>query len=191
MKILVVLAHPVSSSFNHSIFQVVCEQLTQNGNEIETLDLYQENFEARMSSNERINYMENNHSGTVDKYIKQLQWAEALIMVYPTWWMGPPAILKGWFDRIWLPSVVVEFGPEGIRPKLVNIKKIQVITTHGASKWRMTLIGNPPRKMMKFSLKAVTKCKNIDWLALYSMDKISTSELSQFLDKVREKIKHF
>ncbi|WP_067520021.1 NAD(P)H-dependent oxidoreductase [Endozoicomonas ascidiicola] len=191
MKTLVLLAHPVTDSFNHSIFNVVCEQLALKGHEIKTLDLYLEDFEARMSASERANYMKKDNTETVDKYVKQLQWAEALIMVYPTWWMGPPAILKGWFDRVWLPSVVAEFGPEGVKPKLTNIKKIQIITTQGSSKWRMTLIGNPPRKMMKLSLKAVTKCRDIDWLALYRMDKISKPELSQFLDKVREKIKRF
>lgn len=191
MKTLVVFAHPVPESYNASIFKVVCDELKEKGHELQTLDLYEENFEPRMSEIERKNYMEKDNTSTVDKYVKQLQWADALIMVYPTWWMGPPAILKGWLDRVWLPSVVADFGTNGVTPKLTSLKKILVITTQGASRWRMTLISNPPRKMMRLSLKAVTKCRDIDWLALYSMDKIAKPQLSQFLEKVRQKIQHF
>ncbi|WP_257285374.1 NAD(P)H-dependent oxidoreductase [Endozoicomonas sp. SESOKO1] len=191
MKTLVVFAHPVPESYNASILKAVSDELAAKSFEVQTLDLYQENFESRMSSAERRTYMDRDNTVTVERYVQQLQWAEALIMIYPTWWMGPPAILKGWLDRVWLPSVVAEFGPDGVKPKLTNLKKILIITTQGASRWRMALIGNPPRKMMKLSLKAVTQCRNIDWLALHSVDKIAKSRLSQFLDTVRRKIKHF
>lgn len=105
--------------------------------------------------------------------------------------MGPPAILKGWFDRVWLPGIAADFGEQGVTPKLTNLKKILVITTQGSSKLRMNLILNPPRLMMKLSLKACTRCKNIDWLAMYSMDKASDQKRKDFLEKVRHKIASF
>ncbi|USE38522.1 NAD(P)H-dependent oxidoreductase [Endozoicomonas sp. SCSIO W0465] len=192
MKTLVVFAHPAPESYNASILKVVSDELAAKSFELQTLDLYQHGFEPRMSTAERRTYMDrDSNTSAIEKYVQQLQWAEALIMIYPTWWMGPPAILKGWLDRVWLPSVVADFGPNGMEPKLTNLKKILIITTQGASRWRMALIGNPPRKMMRLSLKAVTKCSAIDWLALYSMDKLSKFQLSQFLDKVRQKIKQF
>ncbi|MFK0570428.1 NAD(P)H-dependent oxidoreductase [Endozoicomonas sp.] len=198
MKTLVVFAHPVPESYNTSIFKLVCEELEAKGYELQALDLYEEDFEPRMSTDERRTYMDRDNTAlsrksrkSVEKYMQQLQWAEALIMVYPTWWMGPPAILKGWLDRVWLPSIVADFGPDGVKPRLTNLKKILIITTQGASRWRMALIGNPPRKMMKLSLKAVTKCRDIDWLALYRMDKITKPQLSQFLEKVHKKIQCF
>ena len=117
MKTLVVFAHPVPESYNASILQVVSDELRAKSFEVQTLDLYQENFEPRMSTAERRTYKDRDNTATVEKYVQQLQWAEALIMIYPTWWMGPPAILKGWLDRVWLPSVVADFGPDGVKAK--------------------------------------------------------------------------
>ena len=191
MKTLVVLAHPVSESFTASIYREACEALAQRSCEVQTLDLYQENFDPRLSTEERKTYLDKNNTATVHKYVQQLQWAEALILIYPTWWMGPPAILKGWLDRVWLPSVVAKFGPNGVVPRLTGLKKIMIITTQGASRWRMALIGNPPRRIMTLSLKAVTGCKNIRWLTLHRIDKLSKPALDNFLHKVRRKIRCF
>ena len=191
MNILVVYSHPNPESFNSAIQRLVCNELTSRGHQIELLDLYGDDFDPRLSRQEREGYMGKNNTRHVAHYVQQLQWAEALIMVYPTWWMGPPAILKGWFDRVWLPSVVAEIGPEGITPKLTHIKKIMVITTQGSSKLRMNLLLNPPKIMMKVSLKACTKCKDIQWLALYSMDKIRENKRKRFLLEVKKKLQTF
>lgn len=191
MNVLIVFAHPVPESFNASIFELVCRELKQGGHQVDSLDLYQENFQPSLSGEERRQYMGKDNTAHVERYVHQLKWADALVMVYPTWWMGPPAILKGWLDRVWLPSVVAEFGPDGVKPRLTNLRKILVITTQGSSWWRMTLIANPPRLMMKLCLKACTKCRDIQWLALYSMDKATESKLSRFLEKVRHRIQQF
>ena len=189
MNILVVFAHPNPESFNGAICQQVCAQLTEQGHQIDLLDLYQNDFEPSMSRAERAIYMERDKNiETVEPYVKQLLWADALVLVYPTWWMGPPAILKGWFDRVWLPHVVASFSKGKVQPKLTNLKKIMVITTQGASKWRMRMIMNPPKLMLKASLKACTCCKDISWLALYSMGKVTAPERKQFLTTVRNKI---
>lgn len=191
MNILVVYAHPNPESFNYGIQKTVCEELSAGGHRVELLDLYRDNFDPCMSREERIAYMGKNNIAPVRGYVEQLQQADALILVYPTWWMGPPAILKGWFDRVWLPSVVAEFGEKGVTAKLTNIQKILVITTQGSSRLRMNLIANPPRFMMKLSLKICTRCKDIDWLALYGMDKIGQPERERFLTKVRDRVRRF
>ncbi|WP_263322286.1 NAD(P)H-dependent oxidoreductase [Endozoicomonas sp. Mp262] len=191
MNVLVVYAHPDPSSFSSGINQLVCSELAKGGHRIQNLDLYHEHFEACMSIQERKAYMTSENIRGIEHYVEQLKWAEALVLVYPTWWMGPPAILKGWFDRIWLPGVVAEFGPEGVKPGLTNIRKIMVITTQGSSWVRMFLIGNPPKRMLKLALKACTKASDIQWLALYSMDKISPPKLTGFLEKIRKKMAAF
>ncbi len=188
MNILVVYAHPNPNSFNSTIKDRVSTQLQQQGHRVELLDLYEDNFQPCMSGQERDSYMDKDNTQTVSSYVEQLQNSDALVMIYPTWWMGPPAILKGWFDRVWLPSVVAEFGAEGVKPKLTNIRKIAVITTQGSSWLRMNLIGNPPRFMMKLCLKICTGCKDIHWLALYSVDKIDEKGRTQFLEKIKRKL---
>lgn len=192
MNILVVFAHPDPESFNGAICQQVCDQLTEQGHQIDLLDLYQNGFEPCMSRAERRIYMERDKNAeTVEPYVKQLLRAEALILIYPTWWMGQPAILKGWFDRVWLPNVVVEFSKGSVAPKLTNIRKIMVITTQGASKWRIRMMMNAPKHMLKASLKACTCCGDFSWLALYSMDKTTDAGRKQFLITVKNKIARF
>ena len=189
MNILVVFAHPNPESFNGAICQQVCAQLTGQGHKVDLLDLYQNGFEPCMSRAERSIYMEKDKNiETVESYVEQLLWADALILVYPTWWMGPPAILKGWFDRVWLPHVVAEFSNKKVQPKLTNIKKVMVISTQGASKWRMIMAMNAPRLMLKASIKVCTGCRDFSWLSLHSMDKVTEQERKQFLITVRDKI---
>ncbi|WP_461535683.1 NAD(P)H-dependent oxidoreductase [Spongorhabdus nitratireducens] len=191
MKVLVIYAHPNPESFNASLHREVCDGLEKAGHELRDLDLYSENFEPRLSRGEREAYMDGGKLDGVEQHIEALQWAEALIFIYPTWWMGPPAILKGWLERVWLPGVVADFGAEGVKPKLTNIRKAMVITTQGSSWWRMTLIGNPPRKMFKLSLRACTRCRDIQWHALYSMDKIGNAERKRFLKRIRKVVLQF
>ena len=191
MNVLVVYAHPNPESYNAALFKLTCDQLAQAGHTVHPLDLYDCDFEARMSCEERISYMTEDNTQGIEDHVAKLKWAEAVVFVYPTWWMGPPAILKGWLDRVWLPGVVATFGPNGVQPGLTNIKKFLIITTQGSSHWRMTLVGNPPRKMFKLSLKAVSKCKDIKWLALYSMDKNTEEDREQFMEKVSKHLQNF
>ena len=191
MKVLVVYAHPVSESFNSAIHELACDELIKAGHEVHDLDLYEEGFQAAMSSDEREKYMTSDNVKGLEQHVARLRWADALVFVYPTWWMGPPAILKGWLDRVWLPGVAAKFCNGVVEPGLTNIKKVMVITTQGSSRWRMFAIGNPPKKMFKLSLKACTRYRKLEWLTLYSMDKNSGKDRSRFLEKVRRKLKAF
>ncbi|WP_252178872.1 NAD(P)H-dependent oxidoreductase [Endozoicomonas sp. 4G] len=191
MNVLVVYAHPNPQSYNAALFKLTCEQLALAGHTVHPLDLYETDFEARMSCEERINYMTQDNTNGIENHVAKLKWAEAVVFVYPTWWMGPPAILKGWLDRIWLPGVVATYGANGLQPGLTRIKKFLIITTQGSSHWRMALTGNPPRKMFRLSLKAVSRCKDIQWLALYSMNKTTEVDRKQFMEKVRKHLQSF
>ncbi|WP_422132828.1 NAD(P)H-dependent oxidoreductase [Endozoicomonas sp. ALD040] len=191
MNVLVVYAHPNPESYNGALFRMTCEQLTLAGHNVHPLDLYEIEFEARMSREERLNYMTRNNTDGIENQVAKLKWAEAVVFIYPTWWMGPPAILKGWLDRVWLPGVVATYGPKGLEPGLTRIKKFLIITTQGSSRWRMALIGNPPRKMFRLSLKVVSRCKDIKWLALYGMDKKTEEDRKQFMKKVSKHLQGF
>ena len=188
MNVLVVYAHPNPESFNAAISQEVCNTLREAGHSLQALDLYKEGFDASMSRDERERYMSPENTQGLEEHVEKLKWAEALVFVYPTWWMGPPAILKGWLDRVWLPGVVCKIGPNGIEAALTNVDKVVVITTQGSSRFRMAVIGNPPRKMFRLSMRAVTRYKSFDWLAMYSMDKASHEGRTRFLEKVRKQM---
>ncbi len=190
MNVLVVYAHPNPTSFSSSLYQLVCTEFRQKGDRVDCLDLYNDNFNPCLSQQEWIAYMTKNNGVGKEPYIEQLQWAEALILIYPTWWMGPPAILKGWFDRIWLPGVAANYGEGKLKAGLTTIKKIMVVTTQGSSWLRMMMIGNPPKRMLSLSLKCCTKAR-IQWLAMYSMDKATQLQRKAFLKKIKKAVQQF
>ena len=187
-KTLVVYAHPNPESFNAAIKAQVESTLKEAGHEVNVLDLYQENFTAVMSKDERLRYTTSDNTTGIEQEVCRLRWAEALVLVYPTWWSGPPAILKGWLDRVWLPGIAAKFNGGVVEPGLTKIRTVVVITTQGSSWWRMKLIGNPPRKMLKLSLRACTRFRRFHWLALYSMDKNTQQQRERFLQKVKTRL---
>ena len=109
MRVLTVLAHPSPDSFDAAILAKAVETLTARGHDVRVRDLYRENFAATLSAHEwRHNADVPRNREAVAAYVADLEWADALLLVFPTWWSAPPAILKGWLDRVFLPGVAFE-----------------------------------------------------------------------------------
>src|ERR1700682_3266603 len=131
MRVLVVYAHPLSDSFAAALRDVVLKRLRENGHEVDHCDLYAEGFDPVLTASERRAYNTAHPDLTaVEPYVARLRAAEALVLCFPTWWYGMPAILKGWFDRVWARGVAFELPPGGgaITPALGNIKKSAALT---------------------------------------------------------------
>src|ERR1700675_692858 len=124
MRVLVIYAHPLGDSFDAALHQAVLAALRRGGHEVDDCDLYAEGFDPVLSAAERRAYNTPNPDlGGVATHVARLRAAEALAVCFPTWWSGMPAILKGWFDRVWAQGVAFHL-PEGggaIRPGLANI----------------------------------------------------------------------
>lgn len=198
MRVHVIHAHPVETSFNRTLFDTVVETLTAKGHTVDSLNLYDERFDATLSRDERLNYHEvpGNLTPSVKPYVDRLMAAEALVFVHPVWNYGYPAILKGYFDRIFLPGVsfILEGGGDRgkLRPNLTNIKKVMFVTTYGGDRWRTILMGDPPRRLARrwawatFGTRTPPK-----YLALYDMNNNSSEQLSGFIEKVRFETQQF
>ena len=106
MKILLLYAHPVETSFNAALHRLIVEHLIAAGHAVDDLDLYAENFDPRLTRAERLAYHDaRSAQDPADPYVRRLLAAEALVLCFPTWNYGYPAILKGFFDRVFLPDV--------------------------------------------------------------------------------------
>ncbi len=130
---LIVIAHPNTESFNHSVLKVVKDRLEEKGHLVRVRDLYQLDFQPVLTLNELKNYETQDLpvSGDVSTEQKEIQWANNIIFIYPTWWWSPPAILKGYFDRVFTPVFAFEVDVEKIRGKLAG-KKVTILQTTGA-----------------------------------------------------------
>jgi len=188
MRVFVVHAHPVETSFNRSLFHAVVETLKAGGHEVDACNLYEEGFDALLSREERIGYEEvpGNLTPSVKPYVDRLLRAEAIVFVHPVWNYGYPAILKGFFDRIYLPGVSFRLENGGVVPNLTNIKRAAYVTTYGGDRWRTILMGDPPRRLARRWAWATYGTRlPPKYLALYDMNNNKEPELKAFLDKVR------
>jgi len=133
MKVLIVFTHPNSSSFNHALLDNISDGLNQAGHEVKIKNLYQENFNPVLDSNDLSQLHQGEIPQRIAKEQKELLWAEGLVFIYPLWWFTPPAMLKGWFDVVLSNGVAFEYSDQGAKG-LLKHKKALVLITAGASK---------------------------------------------------------
>ncbi|MBO6718668.1 MAG: NAD(P)H-dependent oxidoreductase [Rhizobiaceae bacterium] len=198
MRFHVIHAHPVETSFNRSLFHIACEALEAAGHEVDALNLYEENFDAVMSREERLNYhnVPDNITDRLRPYVDRLLAAEGIVFVHPVWNFGYPAILKGYFDRVFMPGVSFEMseGTENGRllPKLTKIKRAAFVTTYGGTRWRSMIMGDPPRLLAgRWAWVTFRKAPRPKYLALYDMNNNSEERLKAFQEKVRRELSAF
>lgn len=190
MRILVVYCHPVPTSYAAALRDCALAALARAGHETRLLDLYREGFDPVMSPLERERYLtdgEANIAG-VQPHVDALRWAEGLLFVFPTWYFGPPAMLKGWLERTWLPGVafrVPRFKGDRQGPLMQHVRWLGVITTSGSPRWWLFLLGDPVRRLFARALRALfaRRCR-VQWLQLYSMNNTTPEDRARFLARV-------
>ena len=189
MRILIVYCHPVEDSFAASLHRVVLQGLSSAGHELIDLDLYAESFAPVLSRQERVDYFDTARNfEPVKYYVDQLLSVDGIVLIYPTWWYGMPAMLKGYFDRVWLPGIAFDINPTGgiTTGRLAHIRCIAVVTTYGSPWWLIRLyLGDPARKIVMRGLRRLCapRCRAL-WYASYNMDRASPEALRAFLDRV-------
>jgi len=193
MRALVIYCHPRETSFNRSIRDLVLARLTAAGAELRLRDLYAEGFDPVMSAQDHELYEtvpENRKR--VDRDCADLEWCDTLIFVYPTWWYGLPAMLKGWLDRALVPDVafIMPKAPgEDIKPGLTHITKLGVFTTCGASRWLTFLVGAPGKRTLMRGLRIILakRCKTA-FAAHFLMDSSTPESRAKHLSRVQKRL---
>ena len=191
MRVLLVYCHPRPDSFCAALRDTAIAALGAAGHEVELRDLYAEGFSPALSGEERGRYYDEsaNRRG-IEDHAAALRRAEALLLVYPTWWFGPPAMLKGWLDRVWVPGLAFRLGgPTALRPLLTDIRRIGVVTTYGSPRWLLWWVGWPDRRVVGRGLRPLCarRCR-LDWIALTRMDTSAAPRRERFLADVRTRL---
>ncbi len=190
MRLLVVFCHPDPESFGAAIFRTATEALRAAGHELRIIDLYAEGFDPVFTREERRTYLTDtaqNIAG-VAPHVEALQWAEGWVAIYPTWFYGLPAMLKGWLDRVWLPGVTFQVATakkRTIRGELQNIRRFVGITTSGSPWWWLRVIGDPGRSLLMKGLRPLyARGCRMSWLQLHDMNHATAADREAFLAKV-------
>jgi NAD(P)H dehydrogenase (quinone) len=152
MQILVVLAHPDPNSLNHALAQAVVTELQTSGHSVIFHDLYGERFDPRLPAAELGRNAE--LDPVLAEHCAQLAAAEGLVFVHPNWWGQPPAILKGWIDRVLRAGVAYRFLEgdcgEGVPVGLLQARTALIINTSNTEEQREAeVFGDPLETLWK------------------------------------------
>ena len=190
-RALVVYCHPSDESYVAAVRDRVVAGLRAGGAEVRLTDLYADGFDPGFSATERANHLELGTDPTITSSADDLKWCDTLVLVYPTWWSGQPAMLKGWMDRVWVNGVAwtLPDGANRLRPGLRNVRRLVAVTTHGSSKFINMVEGESGKRTLTRSLR--TMCHPLartTWLAMYGIDNASDTDRADFLDRVERRM---
>jgi putative NADPH-quinone reductase len=188
-RALVLFAHPCAESFSAALHNTVTATLRGRGWEVDDCDLNAEGFDPVMTAAERRGYHEvGANVAPVAGYVERLRAADALILVFPVWNFGFPAILKGFFDRVFLPGVSFRLEDGHVRPALRNIRRLAAVTTYGGTRLRAVLAGDPPRRVVTRAIWHACRPDRMRYLALYDMNRATDGKRAAFLARVRSEM---
>jgi NAD(P)H dehydrogenase (quinone) len=160
---------------------------------VDDLDLDAERVAPVLSREERLSY----HDLAVNRrpvqgYVDRLLRAEALVLCFPIWSYGPPAMLKGFFDRVFIPGVSFSLQDGRVRPGLTHIRKLAAVVSYGQPRWRAWLAGDPPRKLITRYVRYSTGLgTRVIYLAHYGMNVSTEATRRRFLEKVERAMAAF
>jgi NAD(P)H dehydrogenase (quinone) len=191
LRYLVVFAHPDPESFSAALCAAAVDGLRSAGHHVDVIDLYAEQFDPRLSHDERVAYESPTPmlSAQVVGYAELVRQAQGLVFVYPTWWWGLPAILKGWLDRVLVPGVSFVLDPvtNKVKPGLGQLREVVGISTYGSSRAAMRFFNDGGRRNVLRCIRVLAppvRCR-ARWLGLYGVDRSTAASRTEFLAKVR------
>jgi NAD(P)H dehydrogenase (quinone) len=187
MRVLVLFAHPVETSFGAAAHAMAVQSLCKKGHTVDDCNLYAEGFDPVMSRQDRIEYYDvGPNRRRVAAYVDRVLAAEALVLSFPVWNMGFPAILKGFVDKVFLPGVSFDIAQDGnYVPRLSNVTRLGVVCTYGGSRLATFLAGDPPRRFIERTLRHTCAPRTrVDYLAHYDMDHTRAERRAAFLGKI-------
>jgi putative NADPH-quinone reductase len=195
MRVLVIHAHPVETSYNAALARAACAALSRAGHEVDLLDLYAEGFEAAMSREERLDYHDRARAPpAIAALAERLARAQGIVFIYPVWSFGMPAILKGWFDRVLRPGIAFNLKPNGRAEFLLtHVRALAAVATYGQG-WAVVrlAIGDLPRaQVMRLFRRYCAPDVRARYHALYAMNRRGQGERERFLAAVETAMARF
>jgi NAD(P)H dehydrogenase (quinone) len=193
MRVLYVYCHPVPESFHAAIRARALNALHAGTHEVDLLDLYAEGFNPILSEDARRHYHDTRRNTVgLEDYVARLRAADALVVQFPVWCFGMPAMLKGFLDRVFMPGVAFDISdPARVKPMLGNIKRIAGIATYGRPWWMALTMGDPPRKIVTRYLRWFADRRvRVDYHALYHLNVATAQQRNAFMNRVETAMTH-
>ena len=190
-RALVVYCHPLAESFVAAVRDRVLAGLATGGAEVRFTDLYADGFDPGFTASDHANHLVAGTDPSLASYAEDLQWCDTLVLVYPTWWSGQPAMLKGWIDRVWVNGVAWTL-PEGANRLAARAAqhppargghhpRLAEVDQHGRRRGRQAHVTRSLRTMCHPRARTT-------WLAIYGVDTSTDAQRAAFLDRVERRL---
>jgi NAD(P)H dehydrogenase (quinone) len=193
MNVLLVVAHPCGDSYTHACADAATRGLSRAGHTVDAIDLYAQGFRAEMSLDERLAYESDDPilDPMVRDHASRVLRADAIVFVYPTWWSGLPAVLKGWLERVMVPGVgfTLDESTRKVRPGLARVRRIVGISTYGSPWAYVKLTNDNGRRIIARALRMSSGWRTrTTWLALYAIDTADSDRRRQHLERIESRL---
>ena len=187
MRVLVVYAHPLETSYISAVHARIVSALEAAGHAVDDLDLYAERFDPVLSAKQMRAYVDNSaNTCEVEAYVQRLRAADALVLVFPVWFDGLPAIMQGYFQRVFLPGVATVIDADGLfHANLQNLKRIACVCAYGESRSDVAKKDDPPRRFVRDNIGVlIDPDGRFDYYALYDMNFSKAPRRAAFLRRI-------
>jgi NAD(P)H dehydrogenase (quinone) len=184
MKILLILGHQKSGSFCHAIAATALEELEAAGHAVVFHDLYAEKFDPILPHEEIPKGAE--ADPVVQRHCQELLAADGYVVVHPNWWAMPPAVLKGWIDRVLRQGVAYQFGPGGVEPLLTGKRAVVFTTSNTPRDDELRLFGDPLENLWKTCIFGFCGVENFYRRNFESIVLSTPEQRAGWLKEVRE-----
>jgi NAD(P)H dehydrogenase (quinone) len=188
-RALAVIANPSAESFSHAMARAAAEVVRSRGYELTWHDLYDEQFDPVQPTGEAGNWK--SESALVEAHCRDLAAADLILIFHPNWWGQPPAILKGWIDRVFRPGVAYDYppdeGPEAAAVGLLRARCGLVFNTSNTP-WdrELALFGNPLDGLWKTCVFAFCGVRDFERRVFGPMASSSPELRAAWLEEVRD-----
>lgn len=186
MKYLIVYANPEPNSFCHAIVTILQETLTAEDKEVIVRDLYEDKFDPIMDIADFISIGKNDYLIEIKEEHEYIQEAAMIIFVYPIWWMGPPAIMKGYFDRVFTDGFAYSADENGLEKGFIG-KKVVVINTMGIANEYYESVGlmDAMKKIMNLGIFEYTGLDLIEHKFYGGLSSMDEQERKNILEEIK------
>lgn len=187
MKKLVIYAHPWDGSFNHSVKEMVISNFVEQGHSVDLIDLNKDGFNPVMNSDDLSLFSAGNFADDLaSDYAKRLLAADELIIIFPIWWYGEPAILKGFYDKVFLKGHLYDEVDHQLKG-LLKTHKATIITTANIDHTIFQYLGDPIQNVLAKGILRTVGINEVEWIHCETVH-IEESR-NKFINKIQNHFK--
>jgi putative NADPH-quinone reductase len=194
MRVSIILGHPYRNSFNTAMAHTIVEKIKANGHIVCYHDLYEEGFNPVITSDELAHDIANDE--LVNIHQQEIKQADGIVIIHPNWWGQPPAMLKGWVDRVLRENVAYAFSDGdsggGLPIGLLKAKIGLVFNTSNTTKEREDLVfGDPLQRLWKDCIFDFCGIKTFDRITFRVVADSTLCDRKKWLDETNNIIEKY